>query len=132
MTHSPTLLIIDDETMARYVLKKLLRNIPYLIAEAADGSEGLRRAHELQPRMIFLDLNMPRLTGEQTLEQLKADPLTRAIPVVIVTARVLTESDRQRLAAHTYAILSKDSLSRDTLKQVISGTDTLHSHPNQG
>ena len=126
MTHPPTLLVIDDEEAARYVLKKLLRDIPYLIAEAADGSEGLRRAHELQPRLIFLDLNMPGLTGEKMLEQLKADPLTRAIPVVIVTALVLTEPDRQRLAAHTYAILSKDSLSRDRLKQVISDADTLH------
>ncbi len=126
MTHLPTLLVIDDEAVARYVLKKLLRDIPYLIAEAADGSEGLRRAHELQPHLIFLDLNMPGLTGEQMLEQLKADPLTRAIPVVIVTALVLTEPDRQRLAAHTYAILSKDSLSRDTLKQVISDAATPH------
>ena len=126
MTHLPTLLVIDDEAVARYVLKKLLRDIPYLIAEAADGSEGLRRAHELQPRLIFLDLNMPGLTGEKMLEQLKADPLTRAIPVVIVTALVLTEPDRQRLTAHTYAILSKDSLSRDRLKQVISDADTPH------
>jgi len=123
MTPSSTLLVVDDEAVARYVLKKLLRDIPYLIAEATDGSEGLRRAHELQPRLIFLDLNMPGLTGEKMLEQLKADPLTRAIPVVIVTALVLTESDRQRLAAHTCAILSKDSLSRDTLKQVISDAD---------
>ena len=126
MTHPPTLLVIDDEAVARYVLKKLLRNIPYLIAEAADGSEGLRRAHELQPRLIFLDWNMPGLPGEKMLEQLKADPLTRAIPVVIVTALVLTEPDRQRLAAHTYAILSKDSLSRDTLKQVISDAARPH------
>jgi CheY-like chemotaxis protein len=123
MTNPPTLLVIDDEAVARYVLRKLLRDIPYLIAEAADGSEGLRRAHELQPRLILLDLNMPGLTGEKLLEQLKADPLTRAIPVVIVTALVLTESDRQRLATHTYAILSKDSLSRDRLKQVISDAD---------
>ena len=48
MTHLPTLLVIDDEAVARYVLKKLLRDIPYLIAEAADDSESLRRAHELQ------------------------------------------------------------------------------------
>ena len=123
MTPSSTLLVVDDEAVARYVLKKLLRDVPCLIAEAADGSEGLRRAHELQPRLIFLDLNMPGLSGEKILEQLKADPLTRAIPVVIVTARVLTESDHQRLAAHTCAILSKDSLSRDTLKQVISDAD---------
>jgi CheY-like chemotaxis protein len=126
MTHPPTLLVIDDEAVARYVLKKLLRDMPYLIAEAADGAEGLGRARELQPRLIFLDLNMPGLTGEKMLEQLKADPLTRTIPVVIVTALVLTEPDRQRLAAHTCAILSKDSLSRDRLKQVISDADTLH------
>src|SRR5512147_996115 len=115
MTPCPTLLVVDDEAVARYVLKKLLGDMPYRIAEAADGSEGLRRAHELQPRLILLDLNMPGLTGDKILEQLKADPLTRAIPVVIVTALVLTEADRQRLAAHTCAILSKDSLSHDRL-----------------
>src|SRR5512143_4077408 len=124
MTPCPTLLVVDDEAVARYVLKKLLGDMPYRIAEAADGSEGLRRAHELQPRVIFLDLNMPGLSGEKVLAHLKADPRTRAIPVAIVTALVLTEPERQRLAAHTCAILSKDSLSRETLQQVISNTDT--------
>src|SRR5512143_1357863 len=126
MTPSSTLLVVDDEAVARYVLKKLLGDMPYRIVEAADGSEGLRQAHELQPRLIFLDLTMPGLSGEKVLEQLKADPRTHTIPVVIVTALVLTEPERQRLAAHTCAILPKDSLSREMLKQVISNADARH------
>jgi CheY-like chemotaxis protein len=116
----PTLLIIDDEAVARYVLKALLRDVPYDIVEAADGDEGLRRARELQPRLIFLDLTMPGLTGEKMLKQLKANPQTRDIPVVIVTSLVLTEAKHQCLAVYAQAILTKDSLSRATVKQAIS------------
>jgi signal transduction histidine kinase/CheY-like chemotaxis protein len=77
-TRAPTFLIIDNDESARYVLKRLLGETQAVICEAADGVEGLALARELCPRLIFLDLKMPKLAGEAVLAQLKTDPLTSA------------------------------------------------------
>lgn len=120
----PSLLIIDDEITARYVLAKMLASTPYLIVEATDGPEGLRRARETQPRLIFLDLILPMLSGFEVLKQLKADPMTRAIPVVVVTSKVLTEEERIYLATCAQATLAKETLSSElvleTVKKIIA------------
>ena len=118
-TRAPTFLIIDNDESARYVLKRLLGETQAIIREAADGVEGLALARELCPRLIFLDLKMPKLAGEAVLAQLKTDPLTSAIPVVIFTSLKSTEAERQCLAGHAHAFLSKSDLSRETLEQVM-------------
>lgn len=120
----PSLLIIDDQITARYVLAKMLVPTSYLIVEAADGSEGLRRAQETQPRAIFLDLILPVINGFEVLQQLKADPLTRAIPVIVVTSKVLTAEERAYLASCAQATLAKETLSSElvleTVKKIIA------------
>lgn len=69
-------LIIDDEPLARQRIKRLLQ--PYgfieIIAEASNGSEGLELIHELQPDLIFLDIEMPILNGFEMLARLKQQP----------------------------------------------------------
>ncbi|MBE7549596.1 MAG: response regulator [Anaerolineales bacterium] len=128
----PSLLIIDDEVTARYLLTKMLAPIPYLIVEAADGSEGLRRARETQPRAIFLDLILPVLSGFEVLQQLKADPLTRPIPVVVVTSKVLTGEERTYLATCAQATLAKETLSSElvleTVKKIIAAETNGDGH----
>jgi signal transduction histidine kinase/DNA-binding response OmpR family regulator len=107
----PNLLIIDDEERFRYLLKKLLAETPYFIHEAANGAEGLYRACQEQPQLIFLDLNMPGMNGFELLAELKTNPITQIIPVVILTSKVLTEEEQQRLEALAQGILSKETLS---------------------
>ena len=76
-----TVLIIDDEEADRYVLKGLLTaQGRFAIVEAANGEEGLRRAREERPDVIFLDLIMPDMTGFEVLERLKSDDATKGIP----------------------------------------------------
>ena len=105
-----TVLIIDDEEADRYLLKGLLTaQGRFAILEAATGEEGLRRAREERPDVIFLDLVMPDMTGFEVLERLKADDGTRDIPVIINTSAVLGEDERRRLTAGTVAILSKSA-----------------------
>jgi CheY-like chemotaxis protein len=116
----PKVLIIDDEEIARYVLSQCLMGTPYLISEAATGLEGLRCAREELPQVIFLDLNMRGVNGYAVLEQLKADPITRGIPVVISTSKVLTPGERVELATRATAIVTKDMLSRETVLATIS------------
>jgi signal transduction histidine kinase/CheY-like chemotaxis protein len=123
------ILIVDDEQSARYTFKKALKGTPYSVIEAADGPEGLRKAREEQPQVIFLDLLMPGMNGFEVLQQLKSDPATQDIPVIIFTSKELEEEDRLRLSADATAILFKQSTSRqmilaqirDALERVIQG-----------
>ena len=107
------LLVIDDDEVARYLVRKLVAGTDYQVIEAADGPEGIRRAREEDPHLIILDFVMPQMTAFEVLDELKADPKTRCIPVIISTSKTLSESERARLQEDTAAILSKHSLSRE-------------------
>ena len=106
-----TVLIIDDEEADRYVLKGLLTaQGRFAILEAASGEEGIRRANQERPDVIFLDLVMSDMTGFEVLERLKSSDATKGTPVILNTSVVLSEDDHQRLAAGTAAILSKSAV----------------------
>jgi CheY-like chemotaxis protein/two-component sensor histidine kinase len=106
-------LVIDDDERARYLIKRLLTGTPYGMFEAATGPEGVRMARESKPHVIFLDFLLRDMTAFDVLDELKADPRTRTIPVIVVTSHVLDATERSRLAADTEAILSKENLSRE-------------------
>lgn len=105
----PKLLLVDDDLVARYVLKQQLSQADLKILEASNGVEGLRLAQQEQPQVIILDLAMPGMSGMDVLKQLKQDAATRQIAVIINTSQPLEEHDRAFLAQHTVAILSKDN-----------------------
>lgn len=71
-----TTIIIDDESLARQRLRRLLEpyNLFHIIAEASNGQEGLQLVDELQPEMIFLDIEMPVLNGFEMLSRLTHQP----------------------------------------------------------
>jgi signal transduction histidine kinase/CheY-like chemotaxis protein len=115
----PCVLIIDDQAASRYILVKLMQD-EFLVREASNGTDGLRMAKEIAPRLIFLDLNMPDVSGFELLDQLKADPITRGIPVAIVTSLVLTEAERARLENQACAIINKTELSRERVARLLA------------
>jgi signal transduction histidine kinase/CheY-like chemotaxis protein len=106
-------LVIDDDARARYLLRKYLEKSPYEMIEAGTGPDGIRCAREELPNVILLDFLLQDMTAFDVLDDLKGDPRTRGIPVVIITSHLLDPHERERLAAETQAILSKDSLSRE-------------------
>jgi CheY-like chemotaxis protein len=111
--HARTVLIIDDDEVARYLVQRLLSDASLQFREAASGPEGLRLAGEMQPAAIVLDLTLPGMDGFEVLEALRREPSTRNIPVIIHTSRSLTEQERGRLLPHAVGILSKSGLTRD-------------------
>lgn len=115
----PSLLIIDDEATARYVVRKMLAKTPFLLNEAVDGPDGLRQVREVRPQAIFLDLLMPVVSGFEVLEQLKADPATRSIPVIILSSKSLTGEEKQYLATRAQAILAKETLSPEVVMETV-------------
>ena len=110
--------IIDDEPAARYVLSKLLYGKPCRVQEAENGIEGLRMVRASPPQLIFLDLNMPDVSGFEVLQSLKTDSVTQSIPVAVVTSATLTEANRRLLEAQTCAIINKTELSRERIERL--------------
>ena len=79
------LLLVEDDESLGAVLVDALEREGYRVATAVDGEDGLRRAAELSPAIITLDVMMPHMDGWSVLRQLKADSRLRHIPVVMVT-----------------------------------------------
>lgn len=81
-----TILIVEDDTILRDLIsQKLRKENNYEVAEAIDGEEGLKKAKEKKPDIILLDLILPGMDGFGVLEQIKQDPETAKIPVVILS-----------------------------------------------
>ncbi len=103
------LLIIDDDDIARYLLRGLLQKSRFPILEAGNAKDGIRIAKDSKPSLIFLDLNMPDSNGFDALKELNELPETHGIPVVINTSKVLDTQERELLEKRAFAILSKDT-----------------------
>lgn len=102
-------LLIDDDPAYRYLVRQLLSDTPLSILDAADGQEGFALAQQEQPTAIVLDLNMPEFSGFDVLKQLKNNPVTQSIPVIIHSSVQLDAETHSRLAEQSIAILSKET-----------------------
>jgi CheY-like chemotaxis protein len=80
------ILIVDDDENNRLVLSDTLAPDGYLLCEATDGNEALKSVEADPPDLVLLDIVMPHKDGIETLRQLKANPATRRIPVIMVTS----------------------------------------------
>jgi len=112
-------LVVDDQEAARYIVRQFLRDPEYSIIEARSGAEGLDRARDAQPDVILLDLGLGDMNGREVLLRLKSDPLTARPPVIIVTSTRLQPAERAELAAAAAGIVSKDTLSREVIRDSI-------------
>ena len=111
-------LVVDDDEVSRYLVRQALRDFSCNILEATDGYEALHLSRLHKPDLITLDLGMPGLNGEDILSELKADPATQAVPVVIITSKLLSRADQEELAAHADAVLNKSALGDAEVKTV--------------
>jgi DNA-binding response OmpR family regulator len=90
-----TVLVVDDEPDVLLLCRVNLEFEGYQVLEASDGEDALARLAEEVPDVVLLDVMLPKLDGWQVLETLKADPRTRQVPVVLLTAKAQDE-DRVR------------------------------------
>ena len=89
------ILVVEDNEMNRDMLSRRLQRRGYEVVCAVDGAEGLAVARREAPGLILMDMALPVLDGWEASRQLKADPATRAIPIIALTAHA-TSADRQR------------------------------------
>jgi putative two-component system response regulator len=83
---APSVLIIDDSAVNRQLLRMLVSELGYSVAEAENGAAGLGLVQADPPDLILLDILMPGMDGREVLRMLKADAATRAIPVVMISS----------------------------------------------
>jgi PAS domain S-box-containing protein len=124
--HDPEshVLVIEDDEVIRRAIKRSLNDEGWNVAEACQGAEGLAEVQKKMPAVILLDLMMPEIDGFEFLEQLHQNPAWLEIPVVVLTAKDLTNAERQRLNGGVERVLAKGTLSRhrflDELRRIVS------------
>ncbi len=102
-----TVLVVDDDPEARSLMSRAVEDLGYAPVLAHDGKMALAALAAQKPQLILLDLMMPELDGFGVLESVRKDPATQNIPVVVMTAKDLTEEDRQRLSGAVSSVLAK-------------------------
>jgi two-component system, cell cycle response regulator DivK len=93
------ILIVEDNEKNLKLVRDVLRHTGYQTIEAGTGEDGVRLAKERGPALILMDIQLPGIDGITALGQLRADPTTRAIPVIAVTASAMTQDRKKILAA---------------------------------
>ena len=106
------ILLVEDSKFLRLATERALARAGYEVSSTADGSEVLRVAREKLPNLILLDMLLPKMSGPDVLKALKNDPVTKAIPVVVMTG--LSQKNAARLAEDgAIGFLEKGDLALD-------------------
>jgi CheY-like chemotaxis protein len=126
-------LLVDDDDVVRRSVRQALEPIGWKVTEAEDGQVAVEAITAARPDVIILDLMMPKMDGFEFLDELRARPDWQGIPVVIITAKDLTEADRERLNGGVERIIQKSDrdemlrqLSREISKCVKRQTERGH------
>ncbi|MYM97990.1 response regulator [Duganella vulcania] len=127
-TSTISVLLIDDHTLFRSGIRSLLQRNPEftVVGEAADGFEGVKRAQQLKPQVILLDLNMPGMSGLETLEQLRQDCPDSAVVMLTVSEDADDLSVALKAGASGYLLknIDTDFLSR-AIRRAAAGETVL-------
>lgn len=118
MMATKTILLVEDQIDFLAVQKLYLERNGYQVVAAEDGVEGLRSAREHHPNVILMDLSMPRLDGLTATRQLKEDPTTSEIPVILLTAHAYGSAGRRAREAGCAAYIPKPCEPKRVLMEV--------------
>ena len=95
----PKILLVEDHEMNRDMLSRRLKRRGYEVFEANDGFEGIEKARQILPDLILMDMSLPELDGWEATRRLKEDELTRAIPIMGLSAHAMSGDRQKGLAA---------------------------------
>jgi signal transduction histidine kinase/CheY-like chemotaxis protein len=116
-----TILAIDDDPMAVELVEAILTGEGFRVLRAYSGEEGLTIAQRDIPALIILDLLMPEVDGFTVVEQLRSDPVTTAIPIIILTSKSLTPDEKERLNGKIAYLARKGEFSRAAFVELVRG-----------
>ena len=113
-----SVLIVEDDAGARKMMRRLFEKEGWSVSEAENGRVGLEAVAAHTPGLVLLDLMMPEMDGFEFIEHLRKRPDGVDVPVVVLTAKDLTERDRQRLRGSVENVLQKGGQSNEVVKEV--------------
>ncbi len=118
----PRIAIVDDEPDARRLIRRILQSQGnYTIFEATNGKEAVEVINREIPNLVILDLMMPAMDGFSVMDALRKKPETAEIPIIVLTAKELTQNEKIRLQGHIQKLMQKgDFLTDDLLDEVKS------------
>jgi CheY-like chemotaxis protein len=94
-----TIMVAEDNELSRDALSRRLARRGYRVVLAVDGAQAIELARAEQPDVILMDLGLPRVDGWKATRQLKADPATRRIPIIVLSAHATTDDRDNALQA---------------------------------
>jgi PAS domain S-box-containing protein len=108
-------LVVEDDAPTRALLGRALSKAGWSVTEAENGRVALERMTESPPALVLLDLMMPEMDGFEFLDALRRNEAQRAVPVVVITAKTLTDEDRRRLNGGVERVVQKHALDAEAL-----------------
>ena len=115
---SKTILYVEDNEFNRKIVRQLLAQTSYRLREAPDGETGVRAAQEELPDLVLMDVQLPKMSGLEATRQLRADPRTTAVPIIIVTSYALSGDEQKAKDAGATAYIAKPYSPRDLLSKI--------------
>jgi len=112
-------LAVDDDPNALDIVRRILQGKEYHVSTAANGAQGLAAVRAHKPDILMLDLMMPELDGFQVLTELRADPRTADLPVIVMTAKDLSPTEWEQLQAATVTFLQKGQFTPEELVNTV-------------
>ena len=91
----PKILLVEDNEMNRDMLSRRLKRKGYEVVIAVDGAEGVSMTASENPDLVLMDMSLPVMDGWEATQQLKANPQTKSIPVIALTAHAMS-GDREK------------------------------------
>ncbi len=123
LRQSAKILVIDDDRSVTDLVEVILEAEGCTVLKAFDGREGLRLAQEDRPDLIILDLVMPEISGFNVAYQLKHNPKTQSIPVIVMTSMEIDEETREQLQGFVVGLMKKSGFTKKDLLQEISAIE---------
>ena len=106
------ILVVDDDPKAVELVSDYLASFGHQVHKAYGGAHGIQIAGDEHPDLIILDLMMPEVNGFAVVDKLHGNPHTADIPIIILTAKIVSAEERKRLNGHIVAIAEKSGLDR--------------------
>jgi two-component system cell cycle response regulator DivK len=113
-----TILYVEDNEFNRKIVRQLLAQTKYRLREAVDGESGVKTAQEEPPDLILMDVQLPKMSGLDATRQLRADPRTAAVPIIVITSYALSGDAQKATDAGATAYLAKPYSPRELLAKI--------------
>jgi CheY-like chemotaxis protein len=115
-------LVVDDEPDSANLLEAMLTPAGFTVVKAGGGAEGIELARERLPDLVLLDLMMPDVSGFDVVDAFRAEPRLQEVPILVITAKTITDEDKRRLNGRVTALLQKGAFAAVDLVEWLDRT----------